>query len=123
MRISDWSSDVCSSDLEITRLGVAKVSGRPPIATPNRVISASPRVISPARVLSPAPKPSPMPTAIAMIFLSTPPSSQPRESEERRVGKECVSPCRSRWSPDHQKKKTKEHQREHLTQRRTKHGI
>src|SRR3546814_7344917 len=22
-------------------------------------------------------------------------------SEERRVGKECVSPCRSRWSPDH----------------------
>src|SRR3546814_15486013 len=26
-------------------------------------------------------------------------------SEERRVGKECVSPCRSRWSPDHKKKK------------------
>src|SRR3546814_13727048 len=26
-------------------------------------------------------------------------------SEERRVGKECVSTCRSRWSPDHQKKK------------------
>src|SRR3546814_1598908 len=22
-------------------------------------------------------------------------------SDERRVGKECVSPCRSRWSPDH----------------------
>src|SRR3546814_18024762 len=28
-------------------------------------------------------------------------------SEERRVGKECVSPCRSRWSPYHSKKKTK----------------
>src|SRR3546814_11699757 len=27
-------------------------------------------------------------------------------SEERRVGKECVSPCRSRWSPYHEKKKT-----------------
>src|SRR3546814_17736825 len=26
-------------------------------------------------------------------------------SEERRVGKECVSTCRSRWSPDHTKKK------------------
>src|SRR3546814_15795130 len=26
-------------------------------------------------------------------------------SEERRVGKECVSTCRSRWSPDHYKKK------------------
>src|SRR3546814_12856841 len=28
-----------------------------------------------------------------------------RRSEERRVGKECVSTCRSRWSPDHLKKK------------------
>src|SRR3546814_19361201 len=27
-------------------------------------------------------------------------------SEERRVGKECVSTCRSRWSPYHSKKKT-----------------
>src|SRR3546814_14627466 len=26
-------------------------------------------------------------------------------SEERRVGKECVSTCRSRWSPDHEKTK------------------
>src|SRR3546814_18478425 len=25
----------------------------------------------------------------------------PDRSEERRVGKECVSTCRSRWSPDH----------------------
>src|SRR3546814_16853294 len=29
----------------------------------------------------------------------------PRRSEERRVGKECVSKCRSRWSPDQYKKK------------------
>src|SRR3546814_16018033 len=27
-------------------------------------------------------------------------------SEERRVGKECVSTCRSRWSPDHEQKNT-----------------
>src|SRR3546814_17115507 len=33
-----------------------------------------------------------------------------RRSEERRVGKECVSTCRSRWSPDHSKKKTKRQQ-------------
>src|SRR3546814_12401087 len=26
-----------------------------------------------------------------------------QSSEERRVGKECASPCRSRWSPDHYK--------------------
>src|SRR3546814_18720902 len=29
-------------------------------------------------------------------------------SEERRVGKECVSTCRSRWSPHHYKNKTEE---------------
>src|SRR3546814_11742791 len=34
-----------------------------------------------------------------------------RRSEERRVGKECVSPCRSRWSPYHSKKK---HHKKHL---------
>src|SRR3546814_11809166 len=31
--------------------------------------------------------------------------SQPVRSAERRVGKECVSTCRSRWWPDHKKKK------------------
>src|SRR3546814_19464881 len=30
-----------------------------------------------------------------------------RRSEERRVGKECVSTCRSRWSPYHSKKTNK----------------
>src|SRR3546814_11697320 len=30
-------------------------------------------------------------------------------SEERRVGKECVSTCRSRWSPYHSKKKHQKH--------------
>src|SRR3546814_13830905 len=29
----------------------------------------------------------------------------PTRSEERRVGKECVSTCRSRWSPLHEKNK------------------
>src|SRR3546814_11996777 len=29
---------------------------------------------------------------------------RPKRSEERRVGKECVSKCRSRWSPSHLKK-------------------
>src|SRR3546814_16699007 len=34
-------------------------------------------------------------------------------SEERRVGKECVSTCRSRWSPCHLKKKNQTHQKTH----------
>src|SRR3546814_11257369 len=33
--------------------------------------------------------------------------SKARRSEERRVGKECVSTCRSRWSPYHYTKNTK----------------
>src|SRR3546814_19158340 len=40
-----------------------------------------------------------------------------KRSEERRVGKECVSTCRSRWSPYHYKKKIKRRQR---TTKRTK---
>ena len=55
----------------------ANVGALPPIATPSRVISASPRVITAERVLSPTPRPSPMPVAIAITFLSAPPSSQP----------------------------------------------
>src|SRR3546814_19792661 len=33
----------------------------------------------------------------------------PQGSEERRVGKECVSTCRYRWSPQHEKKKEDTH--------------
>src|SRR3546814_20789552 len=38
-------------------------------------------------------------------FLGTEASLGLMRSEERRVGKECVSKCRSRWSPYHYKKK------------------
>ena len=53
------------------------VSGRPPSRSPRRVISASPRVISAARALSPKPSPSEMPAAIAITFLTAPPTSTP----------------------------------------------
>src|SRR3546814_17479877 len=35
------------------------------------------------------------------------PAERLSRSEERRVGKECVSTCRSRWSPYHSKTKQK----------------
>src|SRR3546814_14060299 len=35
-------------------------------------------------------------------------------SEERRVGKECVSTCRSRWSPSHKKKTYKTNRRQNI---------
>src|SRR3546814_9690775 len=75
MRISDWSSDVCSSDLPGSR------RCRPPDA---------PRRPPPARHRLPKPAPR-----------ALRPTSPPMRSEERRVGKECVSTCRSRWSPYH----------------------
>src|SRR3546814_12427070 len=36
-------------------------------------------------------------------------TGHPSRSDERRVGKECVSTCRSRWSPYHEKKKNNKH--------------
>src|SRR5438034_596710 len=59
----------------------AKVSGSAPNATPNRVISARPRVIRAARVLEPNPRPSRIPAATAMTFLRAPPSSTPITSD------------------------------------------
>src|SRR3546814_15016033 len=35
------------------------------------------------------------------LLISTSQASKLTRSEERRVGKECVSKCRSRWSPNH----------------------
>ena len=55
----------------------ANVAGSPPIATPSRVSSANPRVMTAARVLSPTPRPWAMPAAMATTFFSAPPSSQP----------------------------------------------
>src|SRR3546814_15204077 len=77
MRISDWSSGVCSSDLRrhgIRRraasynVKLSKQAGRHEARDPHEDAASGNR------------------------------------SEERRVGKECVSTCRSRWSPYHYKK-------------------
>src|SRR3546814_15751092 len=46
--------------------------------------------------------------AIGFIFaVHVPIAGLALRSEERRVGQECVSTCRSRWSPYHSKKKSK----------------
>src|SRR3546814_9514773 len=74
MRISDWSSDVCSSDL-------ARSKSSPPSSLLSNCLAFPIRV-----------------PAFSRLFLSNPGSAR---SEERRVGKECVSTCRSRWSPYH----------------------
>src|SRR3546814_3175751 len=82
MRISDWSSDVCSSDLLAPRY-----SDRP--GGYLRIIKAGIRASDAA------------PMAI-IEFVDRDLSAKGQDrSEERRVGKECVSTCRSRWSPYH----------------------
>src|SRR3546814_7341786 len=85
MRISDWSSDVCSSDL-IDELLDASINGA--YYSPN-VIYAPPLKADG----SPYPDSPGLGNAYKDGFGS--------RSEERRVGKECVSTCRSRWSPYH----------------------
>src|SRR3546814_8700920 len=86
MRISDWSSDVCSSDL-FAPPQYQRQSGsdaEPPHTQINRK-RRKPRWISRNK---------------QGVF---PVAKRPGHdrSEERRVGKECVSTCRSRWSPSH----------------------
>src|SRR3546814_4372512 len=90
MRISDWSSDVCSSDLSrhgrlvepfqiaeqrVAHAGVVEIMAR---MNDRRLRPAVEGVHTQNRIALPR---------------------QPVGSEERRVGKECVSTCRSRWSP------------------------
>src|SRR3546814_2589747 len=86
MRISDWSSDVCSSDLLMTKVRLSR---------PSRLASASAAVDSGSSI-SPSPRNAHTWDAETSLMLRL-----VRRSEERRVGKECVSTCRSRWSPYH----------------------
>src|SRR3546814_4410840 len=81
MRISDWSSDVCSSDL-------ARYSGLE-VRQQRRVSAAVTR--------------QHIRRAHGMITAMQRTDSDVEHLEigERRVGKECVSTCRSRWSPYH----------------------
>src|SRR3546814_10288374 len=77
MRISDWSSDVCSSDLRDPRDDDQRQADDQHDQTGEDIEQAL------ADLRNPLPR------------------RKTVRSEERRVGKECVSTCRSRWSPYH----------------------
>src|SRR3546814_5211892 len=101
MRISDWSSDVCSSDLRHFHSSIpapmipsVRRSGRRNHAEDGGVI----RACSNRRFSSTGHRNPPIPSVRLAID-----GLDPFRSEERRVGKECVSPCKSRWSPYHKK--------------------
>src|SRR3546814_6668870 len=89
MRISDWSSDVCSSDLHGEAAAVHRGHAARADAGADEVVGI-----------------------VATEFeeragagqVAVPEGERLAEverSEERRVGRECVSTCRSRWSPYH----------------------
>src|SRR3546814_20309951 len=113
MRISDWSSDVCSSDL--ASLGEAVPKSIRTLfshwalheATVTAVRAENDRRIELAKAIAnqPAPKAEPVDNDIDLVKAQAakiyPQPDQAYRSEERRVGKECVSTCRSRWSPEH----------------------
>src|SRR3546814_2377603 len=86
MRISDWSSDVCSSDLHVILNSVGVCGGG--VRFGQRLGRPGAGRVEPAQ-------PGDLADAGERLL------DRHLRSEERRVGKECVSTCRSRWSPYH----------------------
>src|SRR3546814_1490977 len=94
MRISDWSSDVCSSDLRLGEtylLGAGAGVGKTDFCTQSICFDVLELGIM-----------------TAVIYLEQTPGETVKRvagkharSAESRVGKECVSTCRSRWSAYH----------------------
>src|SRR3546814_11801632 len=94
MRISDWSSDVCSSDLQgedVTALA-AHERVRKGIAFVPQLENVFPSLTVEENLKMGG-------YTLARDQVARRISAQ-YSSEERRVGKECVSTCRSGWSPD-----------------------
>src|SRR3546814_12408257 len=102
MRISDWSSDVCSSDLvcltfkEMCGTGKSQISfAEVPLSRATEYAAEDAEVAWRLWTLLKLRLPIEGGTRIYEMV------DRPLRSDERRVGKECVSPCRSRWSPCH----------------------
>src|SRR3546814_12729325 len=122
MRISDWSSDVCSSDLSERSIRIGRHRNRS-AKSPAKVPASLAEPSTASEKGSACDRPPAMrvrrraiPTrrrhladidwgfCLSLAFMVF-----AARSEERRVGKECVSACRSRRSPYHQKKKQTTH--------------
>src|SRR3546814_19111271 len=119
MRISDWSSDVCSSDLSAAYiLRYADIVGIGYVTTIDNA-ERKQQIFEPVVLAKgEGSRFELIPTRIGRVGTQTdaygPIQAENGDlafaalrkvdggrSEERRVGKECVSRCRSRWSPSH----------------------
>src|SRR3546814_19423189 len=127
MRISDWSSDVCSSDLIDAR---ERVGGQ---ILKIEIAAGGGKDLAPVDggedIRQPADADAGQFIVIVVRHLNARHALERRcdgrvgqladvlrhRSEERRVGKECVSTCRSRWSPYHSKQTTQQPQRQYQT--------
>src|SRR3546814_15001486 len=100
MRISDWSSDVCSSDLLVEHTITREIAEKVVIVRTIEDEAAVVDDIAGKAALGPARAELEVAVAFgAHAALEHAGQHQPAvgRSEERRVGKECVSTCRSRW--------------------------
>src|SRR3546814_15342280 len=104
MRISDWSSDVCSSDLHPERLSAEDARAIEDL-TQSYATPADYFVDRLARGIAKLATPyHPYPAIVRLSDFKTNEYAHllgGARSEERRVGKECVRTCRSRWSQYH----------------------
>src|SRR3546814_20145908 len=108
MRISDWSSDVCSSDLTCRFIAPTMTKSRLVAAGILLTIGMTGAVAAQDRfeggVFAELNRFRSDPAAYTEYLSDYRPRFEGKlliRSEERRVGKECVSTCRSRWSPYH----------------------
>src|SRR3546814_19260366 len=107
MRISVCSSDVCSSDLRTSTSNPAlRMCETQPLQQPQLSFLCTTTSGPPARVEKAMPSRGRAARRAKLeVFMCA--IVDHGRLEERRVGKECVSTCRSRWSADHaQKRKT-----------------
>src|SRR3546814_15321018 len=104
MRISDWSSDVCSSDLDVARAQVGdaeqRVAGYSVGKLRLHALRDRQSQVGPL-LLHPRGEELGIGGVAIQLQRDCPLQGLGGRSEERRVGKECVSTCRSRWSPYH----------------------
>src|SRR3546814_19912518 len=108
MRISDWSSDVCSSDLRRpARLGPSRRHRCGAVGSSVPGSGATLRSVAPTlQEREPRDPVSGGKENVEHPAREDLAATARQRSEERRVGKECVSPGRSRLSPYTLKKKT-----------------
>src|SRR3546814_17597666 len=99
MRISDWSSDVCSSDLSRAELGGLPPAAGEGMAWAAGVTGESLKNRSDSVLRLAAPLRSLAQRFAYLLLLAAALGIMLMRSEARRVGKECVSTCSSRWSP------------------------